>query len=195
MPAAAKGAAGTDGELIVIDGNVAYNFWQFKRTSTTTASAASFGKENVVTGDGWGSKSPFLGAGITAAGASQLGGLLVKAETNDGSINHALQLVVDSKLVKAGPVGQAIASDGRSATGIVQEGQRLAIPRGTPMPAGLSVLGQKVFTAMQKYGAFVVDVAGGTTTIRVQSNAFDDPTITALWHDMGRITPLLQGVK
>ena len=79
MPAAANGAAGTDGELIVIDGDVAYNFWQFKRTSTTTASAASFGQENIVTGDGWGSKSPFLSAGITAAGASQLGGLIVKA--------------------------------------------------------------------------------------------------------------------
>ena len=37
MPAASNGAAGTDGELIVIDGDVAYNFWQFNRTSNTTA--------------------------------------------------------------------------------------------------------------------------------------------------------------
>lgn len=195
MPAAANGAAGTDGELIVIDGDVAYNFWQFNRTSTTTASAASFGAENIVTGDGWGSKSPFLSAGITAVGASQLGGLLVKDETNDGSIDHALQLVVDSKLVQSGAIGQAISSDGSSASGIVKEGQLLAIPPGTPMPAGLSKLGQEVFTALQKYGAYVVDVAGGTTTIRAQANAFDDATITALWHDMGNITPLLQGVS
>ncbi|MCT4495642.1 hypothetical protein [Bosea minatitlanensis] len=195
MPAAANGAAGTDGELIVIDGDVAYNFWQFKRTSATTASAASFGAENIVTGDGWGSKSPFLGAGITAVGASQLGGLLVKDEVNDGSIDHALQLVVDSKLVQSGAIGQAIASDGSSASGIVKEGQLLAIPPGTPMPAGLSKLGQEVFTALQKYGAYVVDVAGGTTNIRAQANAFDDATMTALWHDMGNITPLLQGVS
>lgn len=195
MPAAANGAAGTDGELIVIDGDVAYNFWQFNRTSTTTASAASFGAENIVTGDGWGSKSPFLSAGITAVGASQLGGLLVKDETNDGSIDHALQLVVDSKLVQSGAIGQAISSDGSSASGIVKEGQLLAIPPGTPMPAGLSKLGQEVFTALQKYGAYVVDVAGGTTNIRAQANAFDDATITALWHDMGNITPLLQGVS
>src|SRR4051812_34050248 len=46
MPAAANGAAGTDGELIVIDGDVAYNFWQFNRTSSTTATAASYGAEN-----------------------------------------------------------------------------------------------------------------------------------------------------
>lgn len=195
MPTAANGAAGTDGELIVIDGDVAYNFWQFNRTGTNSGSAASFGAENIVTGDGWGSKSPFLSAGITAVGASELGGLVVKDETNDGSIDHALQLVVDAKLVQSGMVGQAISSDGSSASGIVKEGQLLAIPPGTPMPAGLSALGQQVFTALQKYGAYVVDVAGGTTNIRAQSNAFDDATMTSLWHDMGNITPLLQGVS
>jgi len=194
MPAGANGAAGTDGELIIIDGDVAYNFWQFNRTSGTTATAASFGAENVVTGDGWGSKSPFLSAGITAVGASELGGLLVKAEADDGSIDHAMQLVVDRKLAMSGFTGSAIAGDGSSSTGIVKEGQLLAISPDTPMPAGLSQLGQEVFTAMQKYGAYVVDVADGVTNVRAQQNAFDDATITALWHDMGKITPLLQGV-
>lgn len=195
MPAAANGAAGTDGELIVIDGDLAYNFWQFNRTSNTTAKAASYGAENIVTGDGWGSKSPFLSAGITAVGSSELGGLLIQSEVADGSIDHALQLVVDSKLVMSGFTGSAIAGDGSSASGIVKEGQLLAISPNTPMPAGLSKLGQEVFTAMQKYGAYVVDVAGGVTNIRVQSNAFDDATMTALWHDMGNITPLLQAVS
>jgi len=194
MPAAANGAAGTDGELVVIDNGIAYNFWQFNRTSSTTATTSSYAAENVVTGDGWGSKSPFLAAGTTAVGSSLLGGLLVKAETDDGSIDHALQLVVDAKLVMSGFTGNAIAGDGSSATGIVKEGQLLAIAPGTPMPAGLSPLGQEVFTAMQKYGAYVVDVAGGVTNIRAQANAYDDATMTALWHDMGKITPLLQGV-
>jgi hypothetical protein len=194
MPAGVDGAAGTDGELVIIDGDVAYNFWQFNRTSNTTATAASFGAENVVTGDGWGSKSPFLSAGITAVGASELGGLLVQAETADGSINHALQLAVDFSLAKPGFTGSAIAGDGSNSSGIVQEGQHLAISPDTPMPSGLSALGQQVFTAMQKYGAYVVDVAGGTTNIRAQANAFDDATMTALWHDMGNITPLLQSV-
>ena len=125
MPAAADGAAGTDGELLVIDGDIVYNFWQFDRTSLTTATAVSFGQENVVTGDGWGSKSPFLSAGITAIGSSMLGGLLVKAETDTGVINHALQLTVDFKLANSGFTGDAIAGDGSSATGIVQEGETL----------------------------------------------------------------------
>jgi hypothetical protein len=47
---------------------------------------------------------------------------------------------------------------------------------------------------MQKYGAYVVDVAGGDTAIRVQQNAFDATTMTALWHDMGQLGPLLEAV-
>ena len=194
LPAAADGAAGTDGELLVIDGDIVYNFWQFERTSLTTATAVSFGQENVVTGDGWGSKSPFLGAGITAVGASQLGGLLVKAETDTGVINHALQLTVEFNLAKSGFTGDAIAGDGSSSTGIVQEGDHLAIPLGTPMPSGLSPLAQEVFIALQNYGAYVVDVSGGTTNLRAQANAYDDATMTALWHDLSKITPLLQEV-
>ena len=194
MPAAANGAAGTDGELVVIDNGVAYNFWQFNRTSTNTATAGSMGEANVVSGNGFGSKNPFLSAGTTAIGASELGGLLTAADQSAGSINHALQLVVDSTLVSSGLLGLAISSDGSSASGIVKEGELLAIPANMAMPSGLSALGQEVFTALQKYGAYVVDVAGGDTAIRAQSNAFDATTMTALWHDMGNITPLLEAV-
>jgi hypothetical protein len=195
MPAAANGANGTDGELVVIDGDIAYNFWQFNRTSNTTATASSYGSDNVVTGDGWGSKAPFLSAGTTAVGASELGGLLVKAQTDTGTIDHALQLVVDSSLAMPGAVGNAISSDGGSSTGIVKEGELLGISPNTPMPSGLSALGQEVFKAMQQYGAYVVDVAGGVTNIRAQANAYDNATMTALWHDMANITPLLQAVN
>lgn len=191
MPADANRAAGTDGELLVIDGNTVYNFWEFNRNSTTTATADAYGQSNVATGSGWGSTSPFLSAGTTAAGSSELGGLLVQAETDTGHINHALQLVVDSNLVKSGFTGPAIAGDGGSGSGIVQEGDHLAISPDTPMPTGLSTLGQEVFHALQQYGAYVVDVAGGTTVLRAQANGYEQSTIQALWHDMGSLTPLL----
>lgn len=195
MPAAANGASGTDGELLVVDGSTVHNFWQFKRTSATTATASSYGATNILTGSGWGTKSPFLSAGIVAAGSSQMAGLLVQAETDAGEIRHALQLTLDFPLAKTGFVGEAISGDGGSASGIVQEGQRLAIPSGTPMPSGLSPLGQKVFRALQNYGAFPIDVAGGTSNVRAQANAYDSQTMTSLWHDMGKITPLLQKVS
>ncbi|MGH6677895.1 MAG: hypothetical protein ACREDL_02895 [Bradyrhizobium sp.] len=194
MPTEANGAAGNDAELLVLDGGTVYNFWEFNRTSATTATAGAYGESNVATGSGWGSASPFLSAGTTAAGSSELGGLLVQAETDTGQINHALQLVVDSSLVKPGFAGDAIAGDGGSASGIVQEGDHLAIPPGTPMPSGLSSLGQEVFRALQQYGAYVVDVAGGATVVRAQANGYDQATINALWHDMGSLTPLLAEV-
>ena len=41
MPPDADGAVGSDGELLVIDGDVVHNFWQFKRLSLSAATARS----------------------------------------------------------------------------------------------------------------------------------------------------------
>ena len=194
IPANADGAPGTDGELLVIDGDTVHNFWQFKRLSPETATARSYAATSLVTGDGWGRRSPFLGAGIVAAGSSQLAGLLVEAETDRGEISHALQIAIDARYAKPGRVGDAINGDGMNPDGLVQEGERLAIPASVAMPQGLSPLGQKVFRAYQLYGAFVIDVAGGVTNLRAQSNAYDRMTIGALQRDLARISPLLQRV-
>jgi hypothetical protein len=190
----ANGAAGTDGELLAIDGDAVHNFWQFKRLNLTEATARSYGAANVISGNGWGRASPFLGAGIVAAGSSQLAGMLVQEETDRGEITHALQLSIDMSLAKPGHIGEAISGDGRNPNGLLQEGQRLAIPPTVAMPQGLSPLGQKVFRAYQRYGAFVVDVAGGVTNLRAQANAYDRATITALGKDLPRITPMLERV-
>jgi hypothetical protein len=194
MPLAANGAAGTDGELLVIDQAVVHNFWQFKRVSPTTATAKSYAAAHAVSGTGWGRAAPFLGAGIVATGSSQLAGLLVQAETDRGEIAHALHLCIERSLAKPGHTGDAIHGDGAAANGIVQEGERLAIPPDTPAPVGLSRLGEKVFRAYQKYGAFVVDVADGVTNLRAQANGYDPETIAALKADLRKITPLLHHV-
>ena len=195
MPPDANGAVGSDGELLAIDGNVVHNFWQFKRLNLTDATARSYGAANVITGNGWGRTSPFLGAGIVAAGSSQLAGMLVQAETDRGEIAHALQISIDMSLAKPGHIGEAISGDGHNPNGLLQEGQRLAIPPAVPMPLGLSPLGQKVFRAYQRYGAFVIDVAGGVTNLRAQANAYDRATIAALQRDVAMITRLLERVE
>lgn len=195
IPAEADGAAGTDGELLVIDGDIVHNFWQFRRLGTEKATALSYAATNVVTGNGWGRASPFLGAGIVATGSSQLAGLLVQAETDRGDIMHALQIAIDAAYAKPGRTGEAINGDGQTPNGLVQEGERLAIPATMAMPGRLSPLGQKVFRAYQTYGAFVIDIAGGITNLRAQANAYDRATITALQRDLTRISPLLQRVR
>jgi hypothetical protein len=195
MPIEADGAPGTDGELLVIERDVVHNFWQFKRHGPVTASARSYGAANLKTGSGWGHKSPFLSAGIVAAGSSQLAGLLIQAETDRGEIEHALQIAVESSLARPGAVGEAINSDGKNPRGIVQEAERLGIPPDVSPPSGLSSLGKKVFRAYQKYGAFVIDVAGGVTNLRAQANAYDRATIAALQRDLVKITPMLERVQ
>ncbi|WP_456802313.1 hypothetical protein [Bradyrhizobium sp. USDA 4474] len=193
MPLEASGAAGTDGELLVIEGEVIHNFWQFKRQGVHLAAAQSYGAANLLKDSGWGERR--RGAGITAAGSSQLAGLLVQAETDSGEIEHALQISIERSLAKPGHSGEAIASDGTNPTGIIQEGDRLAIPPNINMPSDLSPLGQKVFRAYQKFGAFVVDVAGGVTNLRAQANAYDEQTIARLRHDLLKLTPLLERVQ
>ncbi|WP_353184208.1 hypothetical protein [Bosea sp. (in: a-proteobacteria)] len=195
IPADADGARGSDGELLVIDGGTVHNFWQFRRLNPAEATAQAYAAADLVGGDGWGRASPFLGAGITAVGASQLAGLLVQAETDRGEIAHALQIAIDAAYAKPGYTGAAIGGDGLNPAGLVQEGERLAIPAATPMPDGLSPLGRKVFRAYRRYGAFVVDVAGGVTNLRAQANAYDEATIAALRRDLPRISPLLRRVK
>ncbi len=195
LPVGVTGAAGTDGEILMIDGNTVHNCWVFKRTSDTTATCAAYGRADLVKSSGWGQKSPFLSAGIVATGSSQMAGLLVQAETDKGEINHALQIALDGALQRPGSTGEAISGDGGSVNGISQEGERLGIPPGTAMPVGLSPLGQKVFRSMQKYGVFNIDVAGGATILRAQSNAYDGTTIGALVRDLNKIIPLLQKVN
>lgn len=194
MPLGVTGANGTDGELLVIDGTTVHNFWQFKRTSDTTATVSAYGKADVLTGSGWGSSSPFLGAGIVATGSSQLAGLLVQAETDRGEIEHALQIALDGAIQRPGYTGEAISGDGGAANGISKEGERLAIPPTVTMPSGLSPLGKKVFRAMQKYGCFNIDVAGGISLLRAQQNAYDATTIDALFRDLNVLIPMLHRV-
>jgi hypothetical protein len=120
---------------------------------------------------------------------------LVQAETDRGEIAHALQISIDASLAKPGHTGEAISGDGRHPDGLVREGERLAIPPTAPMPHGLSLLGEKVFRALQTHGAFVVDVAGGVTNLRAQANAYDAITIAALREDIARIGRMLERVK
>lgn len=194
MPVGVTGANGTDGEILVIEGNTVHNCWQFKRTSNTAGTCSAYGRTDLITGSGWGRKSPFLSAGIVATGSSQLAGLLVQAETDKGEIEHALQIALEFALQKPGFTGEAISGDGTSNSGISQEGERLAIPRDAPMPSGLSPLGQKVFRAMQKYGVFNIDVAG-VTILRAQTNAYNSSVIGSLRSDVPKLIPLLQRVN
>jgi hypothetical protein len=159
IPAGITGANGTDGALVVVDGGAAYNFWAFRRSGVGTASAAGYAVA-LMSGSGWGRANPFLGAGIRAAGASELGGLITSGDLVGGNeFPHALAVSLLGSELSGGFVPPAIA--GEPGSGSIPMGSRLGIPRGTPMPAGLSPIGQRLWNTLVDYGAYVVDAHGG----------------------------------
>ncbi len=194
LGAGITGAAGTDGEILILNGAVCHNFWQFVRTGLNTATANGYAYSNVLSDTGWGVLSPFHGQGINAAGSSELGGLLRQGVSDTGQIPYALQLRVDVAQNKTGFVAPAINGDGAAGTGITQTGQRLAITKGTAMPAGLSALGQIIFVTLQNYGCYVIDSTGGTYGFRANPLDYDAPTLIALDADCAAIIRLLKRV-
>jgi hypothetical protein len=186
IPAGVTGATGTDAALQVNDmAGVSHSFWQFVRLTDTTATAQSYGA-TPLDGDGFTDPATGLNAGIRAAAASPMGGLLSGPEIAAGEIEHALAVSLPNTMLKSGWVAPARAEDADGATaylGSVPIGSRLVVPGSATMPAGLSALGQKIWRAAQKYGFLVVDRSGTPALYadpRTTTNAQIDP-LRAWW--------------
>jgi hypothetical protein len=201
-PAGVTGAVGTDGALTIVSDGIAYDFWQFQRSDATHASATAYAQA-ALTGTGVGTSSPFRGAGIRSAGSSGLGGLITAQDVRAAEIPHALAVSVLGSLLQPAFVAPAIAGDGHTPTGAVATGARLGIPAGTPMPSGLSPLGERIWQALVTYGAYVVDQHGGTSPVVLYAEPFGVPgapvePVRVFWNgapsDLDRIMPFVRVV-
>ena len=205
IPAGVTGAAGTDASIVVVSDNIAYNFWIFARTDATHASAQAYAEANTVTDSGWGTASPFRGAGIRAAGSSGLAGIITSGDLASGNlIHHALSVSLLGTEIRSGFVAPAIADDGGGYSGTIPMGSRLGIPAGTPMPAGLSPIGRTIWNTLITYGAFVVDQHGGNSPMMLTADPDSIPTSTIdplriFWNgapsDLDRIMPAVRVVR
>jgi len=98
--------------------------------------------------------------------------------------NHALAIAAPGGFFcsDAGPAGYAapaIYNDGSC------EGVRVGIPVGVAMPSGLSPQGQNLWKALQTYGAYNVDTAGGGTVIlNADPNSVPNADLSAMWGDL-----------
>jgi hypothetical protein len=162
VPADVTGAAGTDGTLTVVSDGIAYDFWQFQRFDAEHAQASAWATAPL-DGSGTGSESPFVGAGVRAAGTSAYAGLLTGADIGGDDFRHALAVSLLPSELSGGHVAPAIA--GEAGSGSIPMGARLGIPAGTPMPAGLSPIGQHLWNTLVTYGAIVVDRHGGSAPV------------------------------
>lgn len=178
---------GKDGHMTVIDpeGQYAHEFWHMEKDrSTGQMKAAAYVRTPLngtgvflageavsrlsgqyytpsVTSYGWGP--------TRAYGGSALGGLIRQGEVTQTGINHALAMSIPKELLGYPAAGQlplypASKDDGRSMgyTGSILMGTRFAIPRSVNLSSlGLSPAGLRLATALQEYGAYIVDQSGG----------------------------------
>jgi hypothetical protein len=196
VPAGVTGAAGDDGTLVVVGDGSAFDFWQFQRSDTGHARAAAWATAPLG-GTGVGRASPFLGAGIRAAGSSAYGGLITDTDLSGNDMRHALAVSLLGSEVGPGTVPPAIA-DGGGGSGTIPMGSRLGIPRGTPMPTGLSPIGQQLWNTLVTYGALVVDKHSGSAPVEFYADPLSvspDRIGPLRYGDLDRIMPAVRVVQ
>src|SRR5689334_3518268 len=153
IPDGAQPNSGSDGVLVSIErhSGVVFEFWRARNRSG--AWSAEFGAVNSLHGSGW-------GGAATGSGASRLGGVVRLSEISDGEIPHALALQSDN----ACPTfrAPALKSDGFSdRTDCIPEGARLQLDPTIDLDSlGLRPGELAVARAMQRYGGYLMDVAG-----------------------------------
>jgi hypothetical protein len=185
IPAGTRPAAGTDAHLAVIspDGTHANEFWALDLGARTAGVTIPVDLEGSGVGIGW----------VRATGVSLLGGLIRSSETSN--IPHALAISLPYSLLGSGHVWPAISNDDGGAPGTAPEGSLLAIPAGTPRPAGLTPLGNAIFDALSRYGAYVVDSTGGSdATVLYTEPTMSSSAVDGALGDVAKILPTLRRI-
>lgn len=145
----------TSDDFMIVTRTATGDDWELWRATDASGrwSACWGGRLNQVSSTGV-YPAPF---GMSASGISYLATTITEADVASGQIHHAIAMqVVDCN----GSVAPADRTDCGSSTGAPSEGTWFRLPAGTPMPAGLTPLARMVFSALQTYGAVVVDHAG-----------------------------------
>jgi|tagenome__1003787_1003787.scaffolds.fasta_scaffold20979498_2 hypothetical protein len=170
FPVQAPPAQGTDRSRIVLEPGGLFDdeTWLTYAWGGFT-NVGGFGRHDLVNGDGW---RPLKGFGIRAANASALGGLLRVWELQAGNVRHALAISLPHARMTPTAVAPASSIDRDHAdyTGTIPMGQFFAIPPGTTVPGVTSAAGRAIVTALQTYGAYLVD-GGGNFAFYAEPNA------------------------
>ncbi|HET8709241.1 MAG TPA: hypothetical protein VFL85_03075 [Candidatus Saccharimonadales bacterium] len=153
-----KPAPGGDGALVVVDGTIAYGFWEYSWNGGSPQ--CSFGGYV----DTSGSIISDTKGNATGAGLSRLAGIIRRDEMAAGVINHAL--VFSSDMVTATNYKfPAIKTDGKNMAGIsptIMESARIQLDPAYNVDgdSSLKPYERMVAKALQKYGAYCMDNGG-----------------------------------
>ena len=159
IPDDAQPQYGSDGAMVVIDPDhrKIYEFWRADHDNDSWTT--QFGAVNDLDGSGWGGAS-------TGSGASRLAGVVRVAEIAQGSIPHALAMQTDNVCADVFRA-PALKTDGRSTRpDCLPEGARLQLDPDLDLDSlGLSEAERLMAEALQRYGAFIMDVSGSPLSI------------------------------
>ena len=155
-----------DSHMIIVDqGNwIAYEFWNWRQEGPRQYRAGMMGKWSLA-GKGWNASGTDLFRvrnGATASKVPYIGGLVRYEEVAAGEIRHALHMVVPT--TRAGQFqAPAVSTDGRySGSAFIPEGARVQLnPALNLNTLGLTPPSRVIARALQVYGAYVTDTAGG----------------------------------
>ena len=181
IPSNAQPAVGTDRHMVVItpDHSGTDEWWDLDLGARTAGTYIHADLQGSGFGIGW----------VRATGVSLMGGLIRPAEVLAGKIPHVLAFAAPGGTTgTACPIWPATTCDAGG------EGALIAIPPGTPKPAGLSTLGSAIFDTLQQYGAYNVDqTGGGTDAFYVEPTGSSvQAQVDAARSDMATIMPLMR---
>ncbi|EHB55962.1 hypothetical protein MycrhDRAFT_3156 [Mycolicibacterium rhodesiae JS60] len=168
VPDGAIPSTGTDGAMVTVDAasGTIFEFWRAVRKGEEWS--ASFGAVNSLRGSGWGGMS-------TGSGASRLGGVIRVSEIKAGVIMHAVALATDNACKTFRP--PALKSDGDSVRDdCLPEGALLQLDPSLDLSKLNLTPGERaVAVALQRYGGYVMDVAGTSLCVIFERDASAGP--------------------
>jgi|1186.fasta_scaffold01210_5 hypothetical protein len=206
MPPNAQPSAEADHELVVVEpgGTFSDEMWH-TYLYPTWVNVGDFARHNLMYGEGFQPDPQFQEAGFgpRAGNASYMGGLIRTWELQAGSIRHALKIALTRQRMTPSSVAPAssIDSDHGDYTGTIPMGQLLTLP---PPPFSIdslgltSAAGRTIATALQTYGAYLVETAGALTLNAepsAESLVAPARTVTNGDNDIMRIVRKLQCVS
>lgn len=163
-----------DHVLLLISGGKYYEVYQAvvnQSTRTVTQSYPGYAIGDIRTDVGYSSMSSTANMGTRAGNMSWLAGMITGRDFANNKIDHAVAIALGDKTLYASCSGtrntpkwdQSIATfwDNGPGCGPIIMGAKLGIPPGVSKPPGLSKFGNMLFDALQTYGAYVGDYAGG----------------------------------
>jgi hypothetical protein len=164
---------GSDRSLVILEPGATIDdeTW-LTYTYPTWVNAGALARNDLVNSDGF---TSLQGAGIRASHASALGGLIRTWELQAGSIRHALAVALPQTRMEPIAVAPAKGIDGNHGgyAGPIPMGQRFAIPQNVSISSlGLTTAaGQAIATALQTYGAYVVDTTTSNAAFYADTGA------------------------